>query len=96
MIRGSRKPTVPAIVNAVHLRDQVLMMETETEVEPKDLLSSSSQITGVARNAALGAHVIKELSKFEEAQNAKKGQQRSHAIPKYGVRSMIQTKYRTA
>merc|ERR1719231_1046060 len=50
----------------------VLMMETEADVEPKDLLSSSSQITGVAKNAALGAHLIKELSKFEEAQNAKK------------------------
>merc|ERR1719472_437811 len=50
----------------------VLMMETEAEVEPKDLLSQSSQITGVAKNAALGAHLIKELSKFEEAKNAKK------------------------
>jgi len=50
----------------------VLMMETETEVEPKELLSSSSQITAAAKNAVLGAHLIKELSKWEEAQNAKK------------------------
>ena len=73
-----------AIVNAAHLREQVLMMETEAEVEPKELLSSSSQITGAAKNAALGAHLIKELSKWEEAQNAKKSkdarQQRSHAV----------------
>ena len=60
------------------------MMETEAEVEPKELLSQSSQITGVAKNAALGAHLIKELSKWEEAKDA--GQQRSHA-----VRSMILT-----
>ena len=82
MSHGSRKAT--AIVNAVHLREQVLMMETEAEVEPKELLSQSSQITGVAKNAALGAHLIKELSKWEEAQNAKKSndarQQRSHAV----------------
>ena len=73
-----------AIVNAAHLREQVLMMEQEAEVEPKELLSQSSQITGVAKNAALGAHLIKELSKWEEAQNAKKSkdarQQRSHAV----------------
>merc|ERR1719472_793215 len=50
----------------------VLMMETEAEVEPKDLLSQSSQITGVAKNAALGAHLIKELSKWEEAKDAGK------------------------
>ena len=50
----------------------VLMMETEAEIDPKELLSQSSQITGVAKNAAAGAHLIKELSKFEEAQNAKK------------------------
>merc|ERR1719337_336324 len=42
------------------------------EIEPKELLSQSSQITGVAKNAAAGAHLIKELSKFEEAENAKK------------------------
>merc|ERR1719377_497870 len=48
------------------------LAETEAEVEPTDLLSTSSDITGAARNAALGAHLIKELSKFEEAQNAKK------------------------
>ena len=50
----------------------VLMMETEAEVDPKDLISSSGQITTAAKNAAAGAHLIKELSKFEEAQNAKK------------------------
>ena len=49
----------------------VLMMETETEVEPKELLSTSSEITGAARNAVLGAHLITELSKFEEAENPK-------------------------
>merc|ERR1719281_791908 len=48
------------------------LLEQEAEVDPKDLLSSSGQITGVAKNAAAGAHLIKELSKFEEAQNAKK------------------------
>merc|ERR1719506_3245108 len=48
------------------------LLEQEAEIEPKDLLSQSSQITGVAKNAAAGAHLIKELSKFEEAQNAKK------------------------
>jgi len=48
------------------------LLEQEAEVEPKELLSQSSQITGVAKNAALGAHLIKELSKWEEAQNAKK------------------------
>merc|ERR1719506_1490681 len=48
------------------------LLETEMEVEPKELLSQSSQITGAAKNAVLGAHLIKELSKFEEAQNAKK------------------------
>ena len=62
------------------------LLEQESEVEPKDLLSSSGQITAVAKNAAFGSHLIKELSKFEEAQNAKKAKndrpQRSHAIPK--------------
>merc|ERR1719253_2549096 len=48
------------------------LLEQEAEVDPKDLLSQSSQITGAAKNAAAGAHLIKELSKFEEAQNAKK------------------------
>ena len=48
------------------------MMETESEVDPKDLLSSSGQITAVAKNAAFGSHLIRELSKFEEAQDAKK------------------------
>ena len=54
------------------------LLEQEAEVEPKELLSQSSQITGVAKNAALGAHLIKELSKWEEAKDA--GQQRSHAV----------------
>ena len=54
------------------------LLEQEAEVEPKELLSQSSQITSVAKNAALGAHLIKELSKWEEAKDA--GQQRSHAV----------------
>ena len=66
------------------------LLEQEAEVEPKDLLSQSSQITGVAKNAAAGAHLIKELSKFEEAQNAKKSKNdrphRSAAFPQLGVR----------
>merc|ERR1719472_394349 len=48
------------------------LLEQEAEVEPKELLSQSSQITSAAKNAAFGAHLIKELSKWEEAQNAKK------------------------
>merc|ERR1719201_1698422 len=48
------------------------LLETESEVEPKDLLSTSSQITTAAKQAAAGAHLINELSKFEEAKNAKK------------------------
>ena len=66
------------------------LLEQEAEVEPKELLSQSSQITGVAKNAAAGAHLIKELSKFEEAQNAKKSKadrpHRSFAFPQLGVR----------
>ena len=48
------------------------LLEQESEVEPKDLLSTSSQITTAAKQAAAGAHLINELSKFEEAKNAKK------------------------
>ena len=90
MIHGCQNKEVAAIVNAAYLRDQVLMMETEAEVDPKDLISQSSQITGVAKNAAAGAHLIKELSKFEEAQNAKKSKddrpRRSAAFPQLGAR----------
>merc|ERR1719316_1828235 len=61
------KASVPAS-DAVYFS----LLEQEADVEPADLISSSGQITGVAKNAAAGAHLIKELSKFEEAQNAKK------------------------
>ena len=90
MIHGCQNKEVAVIVNAAYLRDQVLMMETEAEVDPKDLISSSGQITTAAKNAAAGAHLIKELSKFEEAQNAKKSKDdrphRSAAFPQLGAR----------
>ena len=72
------RPVVPKA--AVPPSDAVYfsLLEQEAEVEPKELLSQSSQITSVAKNAALGAHLIKELSKWEEAKDA--GQQRSHAV----------------